>query len=147
MATSAINTSAINTPAINTKKQETGINITVTNIKKVKVFINQRLLIYKKKGQKGFNLQENFINNFKSFIKDILNDLSKDQLKEIRDYLCENGVYIQKEARKSITDSFLGVIHKPTPLKWPTDDPADGPTDDPTDDPTPALPLLLTAPV
>ena len=52
--------------------------MTVTNIKEVKAFIDWRLSIYKEKGWKGFNLQESFINNFKSFIKDILNDLSKD---------------------------------------------------------------------
>ena len=38
------------TSAMNTKKQETGINITATDIKEVQVFINQHLLIYKKKG-------------------------------------------------------------------------------------------------
>ena len=75
------------TSAINTKKQEIGINATVTNIKEVRVFINWRLLIYKENKWKGFNLQESFINDFKSFIKDILNDFSKDQLKKIRDYL------------------------------------------------------------
>jgi PT repeat len=76
-------------------------------------------------------------------------------LKEIRDYLRANRVYIRKEARKLIVDGLLGAIHEPTPLKWPTDDPTNDPTDDPTDnptdgptnDPTPALPLLLTAPV
>ena len=52
--------------------------MTITNIKKVKAFIDWRLLIYKKKRWKGFNLQKNFINNFKLFIKDILNDFSKD---------------------------------------------------------------------
>ena len=52
--------------------------MTTTDIKEVKAFINWRLLIYKKKGWKGFDLQENFINNFKLFIKDILNDLNKD---------------------------------------------------------------------
>ena len=134
MATSAINTEK-STSAIDTKKQETGIDATVTNIKVVKAFINWRLSIYKKKGWKGFDLWESFINNFKSFIKDILDNLSKDQLKKIRDYLRENGVYVRKEARKSIVDGLLGVIHEPTPLKWPTDDP------------TLALPSLSTAPV
>ena len=66
------------TSAINTKKQETEINATVTNIKEVKAFINQHLLTYKENGWKRFNLQESFINNFKSFIKDILDDLGKD---------------------------------------------------------------------
>ena len=66
------------TSAINTEKQETGINATVTNIKEVKVFINWRLLIYKENRQKGFDLQESFINDFELFIKDILNNLSKD---------------------------------------------------------------------
>ena len=66
------------TSTINTKKQETGINVTATNIKEVKVFINWCLLIYKENGQKGFDLQKSFINNFKSFIRDILNNLSKD---------------------------------------------------------------------
>jgi hypothetical protein len=51
------------------------------------------------------------------FIKDILNNLGKDQLKEIRDYLCENRVYIRKEARKLIVDGLLGAIYKLTPLK------------------------------
>ena len=64
--------------AMDTKKQETGINATITNIKEVKAFINWRLLIYKKKEQKGFDLQESFVNNFKLFIKDILNNLGKD---------------------------------------------------------------------
>ena len=66
------------TSAINTEKWETGIDATAINIKEVKAFINQRLSTYKENKQKGFNLQESFINNFKSFIKDILNDLSKD---------------------------------------------------------------------
>ena len=163
------------TSTIDTEKQETRINATATDIKEVKAFVNQRILIYKEKGQKGFDLQESFVNDFKSFIKDILNDLGKDRLKEIRDYLYKNRVYIRKEVRKSIADGLLGAIHEPTPLKWPIDDPTDGPTDgstddptdgptdgptdDPTDDstddptdgpaddPTPTLPLLSTAPV
>ena len=44
-------------------------------------------------------------------------------------------------------NSFLGVIYKPTFLKWPTNDLADDPTDGPTDDLTLALLLLSTAPV
>jgi len=142
MATSAINTaamatSAMATSATNTEKWETGINATTTNIKEVKAFVNWRLSIYEKKGWKGFDLWESFINDFESFIKDILNNLSKDRLKTIRDYLCENRVYIRKEARKSIADGLLGAIHEPTPSKWPTDDP--------TDNPTPPLPA--TAPI
>ena len=110
MATSAINTekstSAIDTEKWDTEKWETGIDATVTNIKEVKAFVDWRLSIYKENGWKGFNLWESFVNNFESFIKDILNDLGKDRLKEIRDYLCENGVYIRKEARKSIADGL-----------------------------------------
>jgi hypothetical protein len=76
-------------------------------------------------------------------------------LKKIRDYLCENRVYIQKEARKLITDGLLGTIYEPTPLKWLADDPTDDstddstddPTDDPADDPTLALLSLSTTPV
>jgi len=158
MATSATNTaamatSAIATSATNTEKWETGINATVTNIKEVKAFIDWRLSIYKKKGWKGFDLWESFVDDFKSFTKDIFNDLSKDRLKTIRDYLCKNRVYIWKEVRKLIADGLLGAIYELTPLKWPTDDPTDNPvndsTDDPTDDPTDDLtpPLPLTAPI
>ena len=66
------------TSAINTEKWETGINATATNIKEIKAFVDWRLLIYKENRQKGFDLQESFINNFKLFIRDILNNLSKD---------------------------------------------------------------------
>ena len=66
------------TSVIDTEKQETGINATVTDIKEVKAFINWRLLIYKENKQKGFDLWESFINDFKSFIRDILNNLGKD---------------------------------------------------------------------
>ena len=52
--------------------------MTVTDIKEVKAFVNWHLLIYKENEWKGFNLWESFINNFKLFIKDILNNLSKD---------------------------------------------------------------------
>ena len=133
--------------------------MTATDIKEVEVFVNWRLLIYKENGWKGFDLWESFVNDFESFIKDILNDLGKDWLKKIRDYLRENRVYVRKEARKSIADGLLVAIHEPTPLKWPTDDPANGPTNDPTDNPTddptddptnnptPPLPLLSTTPV
>ena len=107
------------TSAMDTEKWETGIDATVTNIKEVKAFVNWRLLIYKEKGQKGFDLQESFVDDFESFTRDILNDLGKDQLKEIRDYLRENRVYIRKEARKSIADGLLEAIHEPTPSKWP----------------------------
>ena len=131
--------------AIDTKKWKTGINVTATNIKEVEVFINWRLLIYKKNKWKGFNLWESFVNNFKLFIKDILNNLGKDRLKKIRDYLCENRVYVRKEARKSIIDGLLETIHEPTPLKWPADNPTDGPINGSTDDLTLALLLLLTA--
>ena len=63
---------------MDTEKQKTGINVTITNIKEVKAFINWRLLIYKENKQKGFDLWESFVNNFKSFIRDILNNLGKD---------------------------------------------------------------------
>ena len=36
--------------AINTEKWETGINVTIINIKEVKVFVDWRLLIYKENG-------------------------------------------------------------------------------------------------
>ena len=55
MATSVINTEKF-IFVIDTKKWKTGINATVTNIKKIKAFINWRLSTYKKKGWKGFNL-------------------------------------------------------------------------------------------
>ena len=132
MATSATKKS---TSVIDTEKQETGINATVTDIKEVKAFVNWRLSIYKENGWKGFDLQESFINDFKLFIKDILNNLSKDRLKKIRDYLRKYSVYVRKEARKLIADGLLGAIHEPTPLKWPADDP------------TLDLPPLSTAPV
>src|ERR1700720_1320975 len=119
------------TSAIDTEKWETGIDATATDIKEVKAFVNWRLSIYKKKGWKRFDLWESFVDDFESFTKDILNDLGKDQLKEIRDYLRENRVYIRKEARKSIADGLLEAIHEPTPLKWPGDNPTDGFTDDP----------------
>ena len=147
------------TSAIDTEKWETGIDATVTDITEVKAFVDWRLSTYKKYGWKGFDLWESFVDDFESFTRDILDDLGKDRLKKIRDYLHRNGVYVRKEARKSIADGLLGVIHEPTPLKWPTDDPTDGPADDPADDPvddptddstdnpTPALPLLPTAPV
>ena len=63
---------------IDTKKWETGINITTTDIKEVKVFINWYILIYKENRQKGFNLQESFNDNFESFLRDILDNLGKD---------------------------------------------------------------------
>ncbi len=156
---------------MNTEKWETRINPTATDIKEVKAFVDWCLLIYEENGWKGFNLWESFVDDFELFTRDILDDLGKDRLKKIRDYLRENGVYIRKEARKSIADGLLGAIHEPTPSKWPADDPADDPTDDPTDnptddptddpaddptdgptdgptdDPTPALPLPPTAPV
>ena len=135
------------TSAMDTEKWETGIDATVTDIKEVKAFVDWRLSIYKENGWKGFDLWESFVDDFKSFTRDILDNLSKDQLKKIRDYLRKNRVYVRKEARKSITDSLLGVIHKPTPLKWPTDDPTDDTTDGPTNDLTLALPSLSTAPV
>ena len=64
--------------AINTKKWKTGIDATATDIKEVKAFVDQRLSIYKENGWKGFNLWESFINDFKLFTKDILNDFGKD---------------------------------------------------------------------
>lgn len=122
-----------------TEKWETGIDATDTDIKEVKAFVDWRLLIYKENGWEGFDLWESFVDDFETFTKDILDNLGKDRLKRIRDYLRENGVFVQKEARKSIAEGLLVTIREPTPSKWPTaDDPADDPTaDDPTaDDPT-----------
>ena len=110
------------TPAIDTEKWETGIDATTTDIKDVKVFVDWRLLVYKENGWKGFDLWESFVDDFESFTKDILDNLGKDRLKKIRDYLRENDVYIWKEARKSITDGLLEAIHEPTPSEWPTND-------------------------
>ena len=44
------------TSVIDIKKWKIGIDATATNIKEVKAFIYWRLLTYKKKGWKGFNL-------------------------------------------------------------------------------------------
>ena len=49
MATSAINTEK-STSIIDTEKWKTKINITATDIKEVKAFINWHLSTYKKKG-------------------------------------------------------------------------------------------------
>ena len=65
------------TSAIDTEKWETGIDATVTDITEVKAFVDWRLSIYKENEWKGFNLWESFINDFESFIKDILDSLSK----------------------------------------------------------------------
>jgi len=127
MATSVINIEK-STSAIDTEKWETGIDATVTNIKEVKAFVDWRLSIYKENGWKGFNLWESFIDDFESFIRDILDNLGKDRLKKIRDYLRKNSVYVWKEARKLIADGLLGTILELTPLKWPTDDPTNNPT-------------------
>ena len=48
---------------------------------------------------------------------------------------------------KSIANSLLGIIYKPTPSKWPADDFTDDPTNSPADDPTLALLLPPAAPV
>ena len=79
---------------IDTEKWETRIDATNTDIKEVKAFVDQCLSIYKENRQKGFDLQESFVNDFEMFIKDILDNLSKDQLKRIRDYLYKNSVFI-----------------------------------------------------
>ena len=71
-------TSAMNTEKWETEKQESRINVTVTDIKEVKAFVDWRLSIYKENKQKGFDLWESFIDNFKSFTKDILDDFDKD---------------------------------------------------------------------
>ena len=44
------------TSTIDTEKWETRIDATVTDIIKVKAFVDWRLSIYKKKGWKGFDL-------------------------------------------------------------------------------------------
>src|SRR5271165_5398237 len=125
---------------IDTEKWETGINATATDIKEVKAFADWRLSIYKENKWKGFDLWESFVDDFETFTRDILDDLSKDRLKRIRDYLRENGVYIQKEARKSIADGLLRAIYEPTPSKWPTNDPT--PNKSTLDKPTPNKPTL-----
>ena len=66
------------TSAIDTEKWKTGIDATVTDIKEVEAFIDWRLSTYKENGWKGFDLWESFINDFESFIRDILNNLGKD---------------------------------------------------------------------
>ena len=68
----------MNTEKWETEKWETGINTTATDITEVKAFVDWRLSIYKKNGWKGFNLWESFVDNFKSFTRDILNNLNKD---------------------------------------------------------------------
>ena len=65
---------------------------------------------------------ESFVDDFKTFTKDILDNLGKDRLKRIRDYLRENNVFVQKEARKSIIEGLLATIYKLNLPKWPTAD-------------------------
>jgi hypothetical protein len=108
--------------AIDTEKWETGIDATDTDIKEVKAFVDWRLSIYKENGWKGFDLWESFVDDFETFTKDILDNLGKDRLKRIRDYLRENNVFVQKEARKSIAEGLLATIHEPNLPKWPTAD-------------------------
>jgi hypothetical protein len=115
---------ATGTFPIDTEKWETGIDATATDIREVKAFVDWRLSVYKENRWKGFDLWESFVDDFESFTKGILDGLGKDRLKTIREYLRENGVYVRKEARKSIAEGLLGAIHEQTPSKWPADDPA-----------------------
>ena len=60
-----------------TEKWETGINATTIDIKKIKIFVDWRLSIYKENRWKGFDLWESFIDDFETFTRDILDKLGK----------------------------------------------------------------------
>src|SRR5712671_2548823 len=105
---------ATGTFPIDTEKWETGIDATATDIREVKAFVDWRLSVYKENRWKGFDLWESFVDDFESFTKGILDGLGKDRLKTIREYLRKNGVYVRKEARKSIAEGLLGAIHEQT---------------------------------
>ena len=84
-------------------------------------FITWRINRYEKFNYRDYDLWAAFVEDFIDFTETQFQLANKDCVRNLRDFLCANGVYVHRQARVSMVKELFKVLQEDNPHEW-TDD-------------------------
>ena len=81
-------------------------------------YIAWQLLVYKSQCYRDYNLWEAFVEDFEGFKKQTFNTADRTWVRNLRNHLRANGVFVYKQARSSIATELCKVLAEDKPYKW-----------------------------
>jgi hypothetical protein len=81
-------------------------------------YIAWQLSVYKSRRYRDFNLWEAFVEDFEGFEKSTFDIADRTWVRDLRNHLRANGVFVYKQARLSITTQLCKVLAEDSPHKW-----------------------------
>src|ERR1700685_3553069 len=84
-------------------------------------FITWRINRYGEFNYRDYDLWAAFVEDFIDFTETHFQLANKDCVRNLRDFLCANGVYVHRQARVSMAKELFKVLQEDNPHEW-TDD-------------------------
>ena len=81
-------------------------------------YIAWQLSVYKSRRYRDFNLWEAFVEDFEGFEKSTFDIADRTWVRDLRNHLRANGVFVYKQARLSIATQLCKVLAEDSPHKW-----------------------------
>ena len=81
-------------------------------------FISWRKDRYEDERYRDYNLWAAFVEDFEGFTETFFQIASKDYVRNLRDFLCANGVYVHRQARISMAKELFKVLQEDKPHEW-----------------------------
>ena len=85
-------------------------------------FISWRIDRYEDEKFRDYELWEAFLEDFIDFTEPLFQLAGKDYVRNLRNFLCANGVYVHKQARVSMAKELFKVLQEDKPHEWTNDE-------------------------
>ena len=88
-------------------------------MEEIAAFIKWTITYYKEKEWKDYNLQEGFLDDYCSFTLKTFWNCDINTIKDIREHLRQNGVYVRKSCGMEVAKILFKLLQENEPAKWP----------------------------
>jgi hypothetical protein len=88
----------------------------------IAAFIKWTITYYKEKHWKDYDLWEGFLDDYCSFTLETFWNYDINTIKDIREHLRQNGVYVQKSRGIEVAKILFKLLQENEPAKWPAND-------------------------
>ena len=91
-------------------------------IEEIAAFIKWTITYYKEKEWKDYDLWEGFLDDYCSFTLKTFWNCDINTIKDIREHLRQNGVYVRKSCGMEVAKILFKLLQENEPAKWPAND-------------------------
>jgi outer membrane biosynthesis protein TonB len=91
-------------------------------MEEIAAFIKWTITYYKEMQWKDYDLWEGFLDDYCSFTLETFRNCDINTIKNIREHLRQNGVYVRKSRGIEVAKILLELLQENEPAKWPAND-------------------------